>query len=220
MNELWKPVPDYDGYQVSNFGRVKRIYKNGKQRVLKPVLNRNGYLRICLSKGNEKKIFSIHRLVAQAFIPNPLSKPQINHIDGNKLNNHVENLEWVTGSENQRHAVGTGLKKSGQDRPEAKLTNQQAQYIRENPSKYNISQLAQMFSVKRTVIEFVQLGKTYKHAGGSIRQSKCPRLPDEVRKQIRAEYVFGSSEFGSYGLAKKYGVTHQTILNIIHEAQS
>lgn len=75
---------------------------------LKPTITKKGYLRVDL-KG---KGYSVHRLVAMAFIPNPLNKPQVNHIDGNKNNNNVKNLEWCTNSENQKHAVANGLHRS------------------------------------------------------------------------------------------------------------
>lgn len=105
MKELWKPIEGYEGlYEVSNFGRVKRKYLNGKELILKPIPNWKGYNRISLSNGKGKsKIYSIHRLVGKAFIPNPLNKQQINHINGIKQDNYVDNLEWVTPQENCIH---------------------------------------------------------------------------------------------------------------------
>ena len=221
-DELWKPVPDYEGYHVSNFGRIKRIYKNGKLKILNPTLIRKGYPRVCLCKDNQKKTFLVHRLVAKTFIPNPENKPQVNHLDGCKLNNHVSNLEWATQSENMRHAYDTGLKVNpqGEDTYNAKLTNEQARYIRENPDDLSIYKLAEMFSVYPTKISAIQLGKTYQGAGGVIRakkQSGSPRVPDDIREQIRAEYQEGVRGQGSYALAKKYGLVHSTVLTIIHE---
>ena len=95
MQEIWKDIEGYEGaYQISNFGRIKN-----KIKILSPQINNCGYLRIIL----KNKHYSIHRLVALAFLPNPENKPQVNHIDGNKTNNYVTNLEWVTASENQKH---------------------------------------------------------------------------------------------------------------------
>ena len=108
--EIWK---DFMGYRVSNFGRVKSF--KTKPRIMKPVLVSKGYLHVMLCKDSKVKWFSIHRLVALTFIPNPEEKPQVNHRDGHKLNNHVSNLEWCTRSENQRHAAKLGLLKSGAD---------------------------------------------------------------------------------------------------------
>ena len=105
MTEVWKDVKNYEGlYQISNLGNVKRI-SSGKR--LKPY-NRKGYIRVALSKDDTTKHIDIHRLVAQAFIPNPENKPEVNHKDENKLNNEVSNLEWVTRKENIKHSIKTG----------------------------------------------------------------------------------------------------------------
>ena len=93
-NEVWKDILGYEGlYQVSDKGRVKSI-GYGKERILKPANNGRGYLLVGLCKNNEKKHFLVHRIVAQAFIPNPNNLPEVNHRDENKENNRVENLEF------------------------------------------------------------------------------------------------------------------------------
>lgn len=114
-NEVWKPVLGYDGLLASNLGRIKalpRIYFIGKnpqvtkKRIVSQIIlkkrGKNGYL---ISKYSTTKTLLAHRAVALAFLPNPLNKPQVNHIDGNKRNNHVDNLEWCTADENYIHAV-------------------------------------------------------------------------------------------------------------------
>lgn len=104
ISEIWKDVKGFDGYEISNLGNIKR---NG--RLLK-LSAWNQYKTIRLrTESNEKTVY-IHRLVAMAFIPNPENKPMINHIDGNKLNNTVSNLEWCTRQENEIHAWKHGLK--------------------------------------------------------------------------------------------------------------
>lgn len=106
--EIWRDIIGYDGdYQVSNFARLKS-FKRGKVKILNPAFNGN-YFFIYLHKNGESKMHYVHILVAQAFIPNPDNKPQVNHLDGNKVNNHVENLAWVTQSENIQHAFKLGL---------------------------------------------------------------------------------------------------------------
>lgn len=108
--EEWRDIEGYEGfYQVSDSGQVRsldRVTTNGRKRkgrTLKQANRPNGYRFVVLSKGNVPKECSVHRLVSNAFIPNPEHKPNVNHIDGNKNNNHVENLEWVTQSENNLH---------------------------------------------------------------------------------------------------------------------
>lgn len=103
--EKWRPVKGYEGlYEVSNYGDVKSIgrtvhYRITKDKILKP-LNDKGYVRVALWKNNKPKYIFIHRLVAQAFIPNTDNLPHINHKDENPLNNHVSNLEWCSQSYN------------------------------------------------------------------------------------------------------------------------
>lgn len=118
MKEIWKDVIGYEGlYQVSNLGKIKRVmFTNGKYSFKKErLLNKfliNGYEKVELNKNGIGKPKFIHRLVAEAFIPNPENKLQVNHIDGNKQNNCISNLEWATPSENTKHAYMTGLAKS------------------------------------------------------------------------------------------------------------
>jgi|LGOV01.1.fsa_nt_gb hypothetical protein len=118
--EIWKNIVGYEGsYQISNKGRVKSLNRKMrnknkqsssiiKERFLKPTLN-VGYLAVSLSKKSKTKTFKVHRLVALHFVKNTFNKPQVNHIDGDKLNNKVENLEWLTASENCKHAWDLGI---------------------------------------------------------------------------------------------------------------
>lgn len=126
--EVWKDIEGYEGlYQVSNLGRVKSLERNVvysgqtrhvKERIMKQTEKKGGrceqgYLQICLKKNNVVKNFRVHRLVANAFIQNPEGKETVNHIDGNKHNNCVDNLEWLTQEENNKHAYTTGLNGKG-----------------------------------------------------------------------------------------------------------
>ena len=129
MEEIWKDIPGYEGmYQVSNLGRVKsldRIKTNKligkhfvKEKLMKLRLSSRGYLSVGLTKNGKQVGYRVHRLVAQAFIPNPENKKEVNHINGVKTDNRVDNLEWCTSSENTIHAMRTGLitiKRGGDD---------------------------------------------------------------------------------------------------------
>jgi len=118
-NEHWIPILGYEGlYEVSDFGLVRSITrsvktKGGKQRISKGHVLRitvnSGYATVQLSRSGKTKTFKVHRLVATSFIPNPLDLPEVNHIDGNKLNNVIANLSWCTKSQNVQHAYDMGL---------------------------------------------------------------------------------------------------------------
>lgn len=107
MQEIWADIEGYEGlYQASNLGNIKSLLTS---KLLKASVNSSGYLKVELHNKGKAKVFYVHRLIASTFIPNPSNKPQVNHRNGNKLCNSVDNLEWVTASENQKHAVEIGI---------------------------------------------------------------------------------------------------------------
>jgi len=128
MNEIWKDIPGYEGlYQSSNKGRIRGVdryvvYRNNRKRLWKGKIKTQrkdykGYLRVELCKDGLQKTLHVHQLVAMSFIPNPDNKPYINHLDGNPLNNSIENLEWCTPRENTVHAkevLKKGIKRVNQ----------------------------------------------------------------------------------------------------------
>ncbi len=166
-DEIWRDVVGYEGYyKVSNFGRVKSFHK-GKSKILKFGVSPFGYLRVVLCKDFKKKNRPIHILVAQAFIPNPDNKRQINHIDGDKTNNHVSNLEWATPAENIHHAFAMGLRKSGYEHFRAKFTPEQVREIRRDcvpgDSELGFKPFAKKFNVTPKIISDAYYCKSYQN---------------------------------------------------------
>lgn len=124
--EYWKPIKGYEGlYMISNWGRVKS-FKFGKERILKPVTNSSGYLLVILCKDRKVKAFTVHRLVAEAFLPNPHNYPCVNHKDENKQNNNVSNLEWCSAQYNNTY--GTRIERVAEKNTNGKYSKPVLQY--------------------------------------------------------------------------------------------
>lgn len=154
IDEIWKPIEENPVYLVSNYGRVRTIdhpvwcrvnnsYSIRKGRFCTPTNNNSKrYWRVGVQINNRQKHLAIHRLVAKAFIPNPDNLPQINHIDGDKNNNKVSNLEWCNNGYNQAHAWKNSLKditKMSEHSSLRKLTVEQVRFIKEEYSKVDTS---------------------------------------------------------------------------------
>lgn len=170
MKEIWKPVVGYEGlYEVSNLGRVRsnsyRKRYNGK--ILTNKKHTGGYHYQTLHKNKKRNNFLVHRLVAIAFIENPLSKDQVNHKNGDKQDNRVENLEWCTQKENAQHAIDTGLKKNmpvGEDVGMSKITNIEAKAIKIMLKKgCKQSCIASIFGIARNTVSCINTGVTWNH---------------------------------------------------------
>lgn len=150
-SEVWADI-GY-GYRVSNLGRIKNPYN----RTLGGSLHKDGYLFVTI-KGKQKPV---HRYVAEAFIENPQNKPEVNHKDGNKLNNSVGNLEWMTSSENQKHAIEHGLQPKPMNTYFGKLTKEQRDEIHEKweSGAYKKRQLAEEYGVSYSCIDAILSGR-------------------------------------------------------------
>lgn len=172
-NEIWADIPDYEGlYQVSNMGRVRsldRLVKGAKGldyrikgKITKKSKNHLGYIKVRLHKDGVRKEFSLHRIVAFSFVLNLQSKKEVNHIDGNKLNNSASNLEWCTRSENMKHAFKTGLvSNKGENAPGSKLSNTDIFFIRSSID--GCVKLSKVFNVTPATISSIKKRKSWAH---------------------------------------------------------
>ena len=178
--QKWKWIKGFRGkYKVSRAGKIKSVsriiysgHKGSKPRtcparMLKTSVNHKGYRVLCLCKNGVQKTYILHRIVAQTFIPNPYNKPEVNHKDGNKLNNHWTNLEWVTDQEQAAHAHRMGLAKSvtGEQQGNAKLSNDKVLFIRAmlRLGIFNGVELAKMHQVDTTLVSMIKLRKVWRH---------------------------------------------------------
>ena len=165
VEEIWKDVVGFEGlYMVSSLGNVKSLNYNHTKK--ERILSANGkrYLMVVLSKEGKTYPFLVHRVVATAFIENPENKKTVNHIDGNKLNNTVQNLEWATTSENHKAAFKLGLmSQTGEKCSTHKLKEWQVLEIRELIGKKTQEEIAAMYGVKRGTISCIKLRKLWNH---------------------------------------------------------
>ena len=164
MNPTFKHIRDYENlYSISENAEVFSIQRNI---IKKDWKHRDGYRLISLTKNKIKTYFYVHRLVADAFLPKIEGKDFVNHKDGNKANNNVSNLEWVTKSENCKHSFEIGLQSNkGESHPMAQLNEEKVKDIRQKfaTGQYKRKELAQMFGMERTTIEKIINRKLWKH---------------------------------------------------------
>ena len=173
--EVWKDIKEYEGlYQVSNQGQIRSLekwYGNSPReaKLLKQCISTRGYFRVGLRKStNKKRMVSVARLVAFAFVQNINNKPQVNHKDGNKANNSSANLEWCTMRENNIHALRNKLRimPNGEDCSFSQISNLQARaikdYILTNPS-LKPTAIARTFKVSRNIVRSIQEERAWAH---------------------------------------------------------
>lgn len=177
MDEIWLPIVGFGNcYSISNFGQVERTSPRNIKRLAigsraKPFVpslcrsfvNRGGYLQVRIGPTGHQKTVQIHILVGRAFVHNPNGYKEINHIDGNKLNNYPKNLEWTTRKANMRHARDTGLLKVrlGEDAPASRLTDKQVLQIRADTRPHLL--IAAEHGICRSNVSMIKRGCTWSH---------------------------------------------------------
>jgi hypothetical protein len=158
-------IQGFENYEVNELGEIWSLPKktrNGVRIVKATKYPKTGYMYVDLCKDGKVKKFTVHRLVALNLIPNPENKPQVNHINGNKTDNRVENLEWCTRSENQKHSIQIGLRTTkGEKNSQSKLNEQDVLYIRNSKEKGSI--LAKKFNISHPTICDIRKYRSWTH---------------------------------------------------------
>lgn len=213
-NEIWKQIPVKGLYMVSYpYGRVKSYNKRWfrDEKLLTPVTkNICEYPCVKLTYKYKETVYKVHRLVAQAFIPNPENKPQVNHKDGNKKNFHADNLEWATGSENMRHAIDILKIK----RPKAelhyssKITNKQALEIFN--SKDSPNNISLKYAVSANTVRDIKRGKNW----NSVTNKKLVKIRKEGKELISMVMDICFSSTKPKDLCIKYNMPYPTLKHI------
>lgn len=223
--EVWRPIfidNIKSDYLISNKGNIYSL-KNNMQ--LKPQISNCGYYRVELyyyknDKYKSKKL-SVHRLVALAFIENPNNKSQVNHIDGDKSNNCVENLEWNTPSENDYHAYANGLKpyKYGEASHLQKYSEKQVEKACQlmESGKYNIGEISIKTKIPLGMLYMIRRRHSWLNISYKYEIENCLNYSDKYT-DLQIEHVFQlleANELSIYDISDKTGVKYTTILNIL-----
>lgn len=223
MNKTHKlyPLKGFEDYKISKWGE---IYSTITKRYLKYDITKQGYCRIKLLDPRLGKIknYSVHRLVALQFIPNPRKLPQVNHRDGNKKNNSVFNLEWCTSEYNIRHAVENRLYKIEEDSPTAKLTKEDVFKIHwlYTVRKFNKTEISKMYNISDATVGNILCGKrwseTYKELYDTYSVYKTKRrrfINSTTVTNIIKEYYLNN--LSSLELEKKYSISNGYISKLV-----
>lgn len=238
--EHWKAIQGYEGiFEVSDYGQVRsldRLSANGRQlkgkmmSVSRKGKKENEYMQVGLMKDKKQRTHNLHRLVASAFIPNPENKPEVNHLDGDKTNNRVSNLSWVTRKEQMKHASETGLMLVGSMSQNSKLTDEEVKYIRdvyvEGHLEFSAKALSEKFSVATNTITAIANGRARPHSyvekefekskfKTGDKNSESLKLTNEDVDFIRENCKKHGGKYTQTELSKIFGVTRAYISLII-----
>lgn len=235
-NEIWKSLDGIvefgEHYEVSSYGRVRSIdrkvnsrsgLRTVKGQMLKLQTDKDGYKKAMLYCKQKCKIYRVHRLVALAFIPNPNSKSDVNHINGVKYNNSIENLEWATKSENRQHAFDSGLQfgKKGEDSVVSKLTEKEVREIVDlyKTDLYSTEELADKFNISQAQANRIVNRETWVHLD----------LGEPHKRDLSKTSLYGNEkicnnviEMHSKGIslrkiAKELGISRGTVTRILND---
>lgn len=159
--EIWRDIAGYENlYQVNNFGQIKSLLA---KKLLKGRPARHGYLRVALYRDGVPKNYSIHRLVAAAFLDKRDDQNEVNHKNGIKTDNYLVNLEWATRSENMQHASLNGYVQVGENKFSSKLKNEDIIKIRQLIFSKSIFEISNIYGINHKSIRGILLGETWKH---------------------------------------------------------
>lgn len=223
--EIWLKI-GCTRYEVSNLGRFKSNYgcNHGGWRLKKQHISKTGYLSLRININGVGRTCKSHRLIAQVFIPNPNKLPQVNHIDGNKLNNALSNLEWVTNRQNSIHAWDTGLMplQYGEKASKSKLNKRQVLVIANSGKSDN--ELAATYKVHSSTINNIRCGKTWRQTTGKNRKYKEVNTETIINifktqgKDEELSKLFGYSR--QYINSIKRGAIHSGITGAVYKRKN
>lgn len=224
-NEEWKPVVDFEWlYEISNYGRVKTLRNlvetNDNKlihKILRPSISKEGYPKYSLTKKNRVYYFNSHRLVALAFLPNPLNLEVVNHKDGDKFNNHVSNLEWCTHSENLKHAFRLGLKEGnkGEDNHLSVLNSDEVLQINKMINDgIEYKDIASEFNISDVTICDIKRGKTWGWLTGREQKERRKEIGPEIVKQVYK--LAKEGKIYQKEIAKKFGISQAHVSEILN----
>ena len=209
-----RQIKEQPNYSISNKGEL--FNRDGDKLFLR--LNRGGYIVGYYWNNNKQKVFSIHREVAKAFIPNPENKPQVNHIDGNKQNNDVSNLEWVTNSENQLHAYQLGLNKAvkGCLHHNSEITEAQAEEIcKMFEGGYRNCDVVRITGVSADTVKNIKARKSWVHVSKNYSfTKKFEQASTETVKWVCKKLEEGFRIFEIVSMSDNPRVTKSCVSNI------
>lgn len=234
MEEQWRKVVGWEeSYEVSNHGglrTVARLQSMGTHTKFKQSINCSqciigGYKRYTLSFNGVRRCIRVHRLVAEAFIQNTESKPFVNHIDGNRINNHVLNLEWCTHAENIQHSyrIGSNVAKRGELSPRATITNKEAIEIHRLCSEGKLlrKDIAKMFNIKTTLIQHIANQKGWNHLNLPAVKSKRKSLMGcQTVEMLNRIWTLCQQGLNYSQISKIVGVHHNTVRDSIRRIQN